>query len=81
MLAGSGSTILFNHTGDNEMVSLRFRLKGTKMLAAEESFDAGGHHYVAGTFILPNAPRSSVERVAAELGLKGEAVESAPSVK
>ena len=80
-ISGSGSTILFNHTGDNELVSLRFRLKGVKMLAAEEPFDAGGHHYVAGTFIFPNADRSKVERVAAELGLKGEAVGSAPSVK
>jgi hypothetical protein len=80
-ISGSGSTVLFNHTGDNELVSLRFRLKGAKMLAAEEPFDAGGHHYVAGTFILPNAARSSIERVAGELGLKGEAVESAPSVK
>jgi len=80
-ISGSGSTILFNHTGDNELVSLRFRLKGAKMLAAEEPFDAGGHHYVAGTFILPNADESRVERVATELGLKAEAVESAPSVK
>ena len=80
-ISGSGSTILFNHTGDNELVSLRFRLKGAKMLGAEEPFDAGGHHYGAGTFILPNADRSSVERLATELGLKGEAVESAPSVK
>lgn len=80
-VSGTGSTILFNHTGDNELVSLRFRLKGAKILAAEEPFDAGGRHYAAGTFILPNADRSRVEHLAMELGLKAEAVESAPSVK
>jgi hypothetical protein len=80
-IAGSGSTILFNHSGDNELVSLRFKLKGAKILAAEEAFDADGKHYVAGTFILPNADRSSVEKVAAELGLTGAAVSSPPTVK
>ena len=80
-ISGSGATILVNHTGDNELVTFRFRLKGVRMLAAETAFDAGGKHYAAGTFILPNAPRAEVEKVAGELGLKGEAVEAAPSVK
>jgi hypothetical protein len=80
-ISGTGSTVLFNHTGDNQLVSLRFRLKGAKILAAEEPFDAGGHHYVAGTFILPNADRARVESLATELGLKAEAVESPPTVK
>ncbi len=80
-IAGSGSTILFNHTGDNALVGLRFRLKGVKMLAAEEGFSVGGRQYAAGTFILPNADRAAVEKVAAELGVVGEAVAKAPSVK
>ncbi|HEV7385178.1 MAG TPA: hypothetical protein VGN89_09895, partial [Phenylobacterium sp.] len=52
-----------------------------KMLAAEKPFEAGGKSYAAGTFIIPNAPRGAVEKAAAELGLKGEAVDAAPSVK
>src|SRR6185437_11206604 len=80
-VTGSGSTILVNHTGDNELVTFRFRLKGVKMLAAEAPFEAGGRAYAAGTFILPNAPRAEVERVAGELGLKAEAVAAAPTVK
>jgi len=80
-IAGSGSTILFNHTGDNELVALRFRLKGVKMLAAEEPFEAGGQQYAAGTFIIPNANRAAVEQVATDLGLTGQAVAGVPSVK
>lgn len=86
VVTGSGKTILVNHTGDNELVTLRFRLKDVKMQAAEEAFDAGGKHYAAGTFIIPNAPSSSkeraqVEKAVADLGLTAEAVDAAPSVK
>jgi hypothetical protein len=79
-ISGSGSTILINHSGDNQLVMLRFRLKGMKMLAAEAPFEAGGHSYAAGTFILPNADRAVVEHVVAELGLAGEAVQEMPAV-
>ncbi|MDE8651188.1 M14 family zinc carboxypeptidase [Novosphingobium album (ex Liu et al. 2023)] len=79
-ITGTGSTILLNHTGENELVSLRFKLKGAKMLAAEAPFELGGKNYAAGTFILPNADRASVERVVRELGLRGEAVTGMPSV-
>lgn len=80
-ITGSGATILVNHTADNELVTFRFRLKDVKMLAAEKAFEAGGKSYAAGTFIIPNAPRAVVEKAAADLGLKGEAVEAAPNVK
>lgn len=80
-IAGAGRVILFNHTGDNELVGLRFRLKGAKMLAAEEPFEAGGKRYAAGAFILPAADRAAVARVAAELGVSGEAVATVPQVR
>jgi hypothetical protein len=79
-ISGSGSTILIDHTGDNALVALRFRLKGVKMRAAETAFEAQGRRYAAGTFILPGADRAQVEKVAAELGLRGEAVDAAPKV-
>jgi hypothetical protein len=80
-ITGAGSTVLVNHTGDNELVTFRFRLKDVKMQAAEAAFDAGGKHYAAGTFIIPNAPRAAVEKAVADLGLTAEAVEAAPGVK
>ena len=80
-VAGTGKTILINHTGDNELVTLRFRLKDVKMQAAEEAFEAGGKHYAAGSFIIPDAPRAVVEKAVADLGLNAESVDAAPSVK
>ncbi len=80
-ITGAGSVVLFNHNGDNALVGLRFRLKGVRMLAAEAPFDMGGKHYAAGSFILPGANRATVDRVAAELGVSGEAVAAAPSVR
>ncbi|GIL38452.1 peptidase [Rhodospirillales bacterium TMPK1] len=80
-ITGSGNTILINHTGDNPLVALRFKLPNAKMQAAEEAFEIDGRKYAAGTFILTNADRNAVEKVVAELGVSGEAVATAPSVK
>ncbi|NJC08788.1 M14 family zinc carboxypeptidase [Polymorphobacter fuscus] len=79
-VSGTGSTIVFNHNGDNALVSLRFRLKDVKMLAAEAPFEADGRRYAAGSFILPNADRAAVARVAEALGVAGEAVAAMPNV-
>lgn len=80
-VTGSGTTIVFDHTGDNALVALRFRLKGAKMSVAEEGFAIGGRQYAAGSFIIADADRAAVAQVAAELGVSGEAVAKAPSVK
>jgi hypothetical protein len=79
-VSGTGSTIVFNHNGDNALVTLRFRLKGTAMLAAEAPFEIDGRRFAAGSFILPGADRAAVSRLAQELGLDGYAVAAAPSV-
>ena len=80
VVTGSGPVILVNHSGDNELMSFRFRLAKTKMLAAEAPFELGGRQYAAGTFILPAANRAEVEKVIADLGLTAEAVGAVPSV-
>ena len=79
-VTGSGAHILIDHDGNNALASLRFKLRGARMLAAEADFSAGGRDYAAGTFILPSADRATVERVVAELGLSAQAVDSLPSV-
>ena len=80
VVTGTGPVILVNHTGDNKLVSFRFKLKDVEMKAAEEAFEADGHKYAAGTFII-NGNRSAVEKAVAEFGLTAEAVAAAPSVK
>jgi hypothetical protein len=81
LVAGSGGTLIVDHTTDNTLVTFRFKHKDVKMLAAEEPFEAGGRKFTAGAFIIPDADRAKLEPSIKELGLSGVAVASAPSVK
>ena len=81
LVAGTGGTLIVDHTTDNTLVTFRFKHKDVKMLAAEEPFEAGGRKFTAGAFIIPDADRATLEPSIKELGLSGVAVASAPSVK
>ncbi|HTR78903.1 MAG TPA: hypothetical protein VMH39_12360, partial [Gemmatimonadaceae bacterium] len=80
-ITGTGATVIVDHTGDNNLVTFRFRFAKTPMAAAEAAFDAGGHHFGAGSFIIANANRAELEPVLAQLGLSAWAVAAAPAVK
>jgi hypothetical protein len=79
-LNGSGPVIVVEHTGDNNLVTFRFRLKDVKMAAAEADFDAGGKRFRAGSIIIQNANAQQVGAELTRLGLSGWAMASAPSV-
>jgi hypothetical protein len=79
-VTGTGSTIIVEHTGDNNLVTFRYRLKDVRMSAAEADFDAAGRRFRAGAIVIPNANAAQVEPVLRELGLSGYAMASAPSV-
>jgi len=78
---GSGSVLVVEHTGDNNLTAFRFRNKDVAMSAAEEDFEIGGHKFRAGAFIIPNADRARLEPQFRDLGLSAWAVASAPAVK
>jgi hypothetical protein len=78
---GGGSTLVVEHTSDNNLVAFRYRNKDVRMLAAEEDFDLNGRKLRAGAFIIPNADRAKLEPMLRDLGLTAWAVDSAPSVK
>ena len=78
---GNGATVVVEHSGDNNMVAFRYRLPGTKMSASEAAFEAGGHKFAAGSFIIPAANRAQIEPVLKELGLSAWGVSDAPTVK
>ena len=80
-IEGTGSVLVVDHTGDNNIVSFRFRNKDVKMLAAEDDFELGGHKFRAGAIIVPNADREKLEPMLKDLGLSAWAVASAPGVK
>src|SRR4051812_47494172 len=80
--AGGANTVLVvDHTGDNTVVSFRFKNKDVKMLAAEDDFELSGQKFRAGAIIGPNADRAKLEPMLKDLGLSAWAVASAPNVK
>ena len=78
---GSGSVYLINHAADNNLMTLRYRLKDVAIEAAEEPFEAAGQKFNRGSFILRKASADDLKRAATELGIQVYAVEAAPTVK
>ena len=66
--------LIVDHTTDNTLVTFRFQHAGVKMSAAEQAFEAGGHKFAPGAFVI--AERGSrraraVDQGARPLGLGG----------
>ncbi|MHB1313333.1 MAG: M14 family zinc carboxypeptidase [Gemmatimonadaceae bacterium] len=78
---GAGGTIVVDATSDNNLVTFRFKNADVRMQAAEDDFEAGGHKFAAGSFIIANADRARLEPQLKALGLSGHALAAAPSVK
>ena len=79
-VSGTGPVVVVEHTGDNNMVTFRFRLKDVRMAAAQADFDAGGKRFRAGSVVIQNANAAQLNPVLTELGLSGYAMASAPNV-
>jgi hypothetical protein len=80
-VAGTGSTYLVNHNGDNALVTLRYQLKDVSVEAAEEPFEAAGHKFNRGSFIIRKASADDLSRASNPLGIQVYAVADAPPVK
>jgi len=78
---GSGSTLVVEHTGDNNLVSFRYKNQDVRMLVAEDDFELDGHKLRAGALIIPNADHARLDPMIKDLGLSAWAVSSAPTVK
>jgi hypothetical protein len=80
-VSGSGSVFLINHNGDNQLATLRYKLKGADFQAAEEGFESGGQKFARGSFIVTKVSQSDLDKATKELGVKALAVATAPTVK
>jgi hypothetical protein len=80
-LNGTGPVIVVEHTGDNNVVTFRYKLKDVKMAAAEDDFAAAGKQFKAGAIIIQNADAAKIGPVLKDLGLSGWAVAAAPTVR
>jgi Zinc carboxypeptidase len=80
--ASAPSVYAVAHFGSNAMVTLRERLKGLRVRAAEKAFKAGDLEYPAGSFLIPadQAGAGDVAGAVAALGLTGAALAASPDV-
>src|SRR5256885_1292819 len=78
---GDASTFIVNANADNNLITLRYRLRRASFDSAEEPFEAEGKKFNRGSFIIRNASTDEVNRVTSELGIQALAVATAPTVK
>jgi hypothetical protein len=80
-VTGSGSVFAINANADPALLALRYRLKDAAIDVAEEPFDASGKKFNRGSLVVKNVAQADFDRAIGELGIKAEALASAPSVK
>jgi hypothetical protein len=83
--AGAHGAVLIPATTESNLIVFRYRLKGIRMFAAEDSFTAEGHSYPVGTIVVPVADAGrdaehEVREAAEALGLIGTTVRDVPVV-
>ncbi|HKO04675.1 MAG TPA: M14 family zinc carboxypeptidase [Candidatus Acidoferrales bacterium] len=78
---GAGSVFVINNTAEPALATLRYRMRNASIEAAEEPFEAGGHKFARGSFLLRNADRAELERATSDLTLQLVALADAPAVK
>ncbi len=77
----TGEIFLINHNADNALITLRYRFPAATFDSAEEPFEAAGHKFNRGSFIVRQVGAGDLAKAAAELGVKAYAVATAPDVK
>ena len=80
-VVGTGTVFAINNDADPALIALRYRLKDASVEVAEEPFEAGGTKFNRGSFLIKGSPQADVQTFAAELGLQGHALATAPAVK
>ena len=80
-ISGGSSTFVINANADTALGTLRYRLKEASIEAAEEPFEAGGHKFARGSFIISKVDTEALRREVADLGLQAVGLPSAPAVK
>ena len=79
-VSGTGSVFAIDHNADNALATLRYRLKSSDFQIAEQSFDAAGHKFGRGSFIVRGVASADLDKATRDLGLKAYALDAAPAV-
>jgi hypothetical protein len=77
---GTGDIFLIDHNADNALITLRYRFPSATFDAAEEPFEAAGHKFNRGSFIVRGIAADDLGKAAAELGVQAYAA-AVPTVK
>ncbi len=78
---GDGMVFAINNNAEPALATLRYRMKDEGVEAAEEPFESNGKKFNRGSFIIRNAGRADLDRVAVDLGLQVVALGVVPSAK
>lgn len=84
-VVGDGPVYVVNHNADRVLATFRFQLSAMQMNAAEDGFEAEGHKFAAGSFLIPAAGnpadlRQRLQSAASALGIEMVALKAAPKV-
>jgi hypothetical protein len=77
---GSGNIYLIDNHADAALMTLRYALKNADIAVAEKPFEASGHKFGAGTWILQKVDNAALSTKLQELGIDATAVAAAPDV-
>jgi len=80
-IEGAGDIYLVNHNADSALMTLRYRFPEASFDAAEEPFEAAGHKFNRGSFVIRGIPNAGLAASLTELGVQAYAVAAAPTVK
>jgi hypothetical protein len=78
-VSGTGAIFAVAHTGSNNMIALRYRLKDLKVQAVEKEFKQGDATFPAGSFVI-SGDASKVKAAIEPLGLTAVGLAAAPAV-
>ena len=79
---GDGSIFAIDNHAEPALATLRYRLRDANIDVAEDAFEAAGHKFSRGTFLIKTAvSRSDLDAITKNLGLRVIALASVPSIK
>ncbi|MGB7727702.1 MAG: M14 family zinc carboxypeptidase [Candidatus Acidiferrum sp.] len=78
---GEAAIYAIDNHAEPALATLRYRLKGATIDAAEEPFQSGDHKFSRGTFLIRINDRSDLDAATKSLGLRAIALASTPTVK
>ena len=79
-VVGSGTVFAIDHNADNALATLRYRLRDADFQIAEQPFEAAGHKFGRGSFLVRRVAAGDLDKASTELGLRVYALAAAPTV-